>query len=163
MTANELSARNWLTDSVDSPASRNSAATFSSARSFLGYHQAMAFRPEDQLVLELFVRDFDASMAFYRSLGFEVERTEDDFAVLRWEGCEFLLQMSRPLGERPTHPAGNVRMLVGDVDEHWETARRLGAPVFMPIGDRHYGLRDFTVLDPDGFGLRFAQPLTPRV
>jgi hypothetical protein len=33
-----------------------------------------------------------------------------------------------------------------------------GVPVVVPIGDRGYGLRDFTVADPDGFGIRFASP-----
>ena len=27
------------------------------------------------------------------------------------------------------------------------------------LGDRDYGLRDFIVLDPDGFGVRFAAPI----
>jgi hypothetical protein len=31
--------------------------------------------------------------------------------------------------------------------------------VLAPIGDRDYGLRDFTILDPDGFGQRFASLL----
>jgi hypothetical protein len=30
------------------------------------------------------------------------------------------------------------------------------------VADRDYGLRDFTVLDPDGFGLRFASRLPDR-
>lgn len=43
-----------------------------------------------------------------------------------------------------------------DVDARWELARELGLEVEQEIADRYYGLRDFTVLDPDGFGLRFA-------
>jgi hypothetical protein len=38
-------------------------------------------------------------------------------------------------------------------------ATDLGARVIIPIGDRYYGLRDFTIADPDGFGVRFASPL----
>jgi uncharacterized glyoxalase superfamily protein PhnB len=49
--------------------------------------------------------------------------------------------------------------MVADVDAFWERARVAGAPVLAPIGDRSYGLRDFTVLDPDGFGVRFASRL----
>jgi hypothetical protein len=30
------------------------------------------------------------------------------------------------------------------------------------IGDRYYGLRDFTIADPDGFGVRFASPLANK-
>jgi len=29
----------------------------------------------------------------------------------------------------------------------------------VPLGDRYYGLRDFTLADPDGFGVRFASML----
>ena len=45
------------------------------------------------------------------------------------------------------------------MDAVWAVAQKLGMPVERPIGNRDYGLRDFTVLDPDGFGLRFASPL----
>ena len=41
-------------------------------------------------------------------------------------------------------------------------ARALGVPVLQPIGDRYYGLRDFTIVDPDGYGLRFASYLDPN-
>ncbi|MCC6268307.1 MAG: VOC family protein [Dehalococcoidia bacterium] len=120
----------------------------------------MAFvPPQEQLVLELFVRDFAASLAFYTRLGFEVEREEDDFAVLRWEGCGLFLQLSRRLGELPLRPAANIRVMVPDVDACWHLAGELRAPVFVPIGDRDYGLRDFIVTDPDGFGIRFASPI----
>jgi catechol 2,3-dioxygenase-like lactoylglutathione lyase family enzyme len=118
--------------------------------------------PGDQLVLELFVRDFDVSLAFYTALGFTVERSEPGFAVLRWETSGFLLQVSHRLGPKPDRPAANLRILVDDADSYWDRARELGAPVFVPIGDREYGLRDFIVLDPDGFGIRFASPLQRR-
>jgi catechol 2,3-dioxygenase-like lactoylglutathione lyase family enzyme len=111
---------------------------------------------EDQLVLELFVRDFERALGFYTTLGFAVERQEDGFAVLRWDGCGFLLQMMRKLGELPARPFANLRIMVDDVDSYWQRCMDLGTPVFVPIGDRDYGLRDFIVCDPDGFGLRFA-------
>jgi catechol 2,3-dioxygenase-like lactoylglutathione lyase family enzyme len=37
-----------------------------------------------QLVVEIFVRDLAQSLAFYRSLGFALERRTETFAVLRW-------------------------------------------------------------------------------
>ena len=120
------------------------------------------FPAENQLVLELFVRDFARSMSFYRALGFAVEREEPGFAVLRWQRCELLIQASAKLGEVPPRPASNLRILVDDVDAKWELAQTLRAPVFVPIGDREYGLRDFIVSDPDGFGVRFASPLPAR-
>jgi hypothetical protein len=34
--------------------------------------------------------------------------------------------------------------------------------VLAPIADRDYGLRDFTIADPDGFGVRFGTRIEPR-
>jgi uncharacterized glyoxalase superfamily protein PhnB len=50
--------------------------------------------------------------------------------------------------------------MVPDVDQLWALANEVGATVVIPIGDRYYGLRDFTIADPDGFGVRFASILT---
>ena len=53
-------------------------------------------------------------------------------------------------------PVANVRVMVSDVDAYWKLANEIGAKVIVPIADRYYGLRDFTIADPDGFGIRFA-------
>jgi hypothetical protein len=31
--------------------------------------------------------------------------------------------------------------------------------MIIPLADRYYGLRDFAIADPDGFGVRFATVL----
>ena len=49
--------------------------------------------------------------------------------------------------------------MVEDVDAMWQKANQLGLKVGNPIADRFYGLRDFLLVDPAGFGLRFAQAL----
>ena len=113
----------------------------------------------EQLVVEIMVRDLDRSLAFYTALGFTLERRDGGFAALRW-GARWLF-----LDERSDLPAlqgparANVRILTADVDQVWARAQTLGLPVERPVADRYYGLRDFTVRDPDGFGLRFAMPL----
>jgi hypothetical protein len=38
-------------------------------------------------------------------------------------------------------------------------ANEIGAQIVVAVGDRYYGLRDFTLADPDGFGIRFASIL----
>ncbi|MEA2553477.1 MAG: hypothetical protein QOJ65_1653 [Fimbriimonadaceae bacterium] len=111
--------------------------------------------PERPLVLEVTCRNIARSTSFYRALGFELVRTEEFFVELRWEGCLLFLD-ERSDYEPPKIPAGNVRILVPDVDACWQLCLDLGAAVHMPIENRYYGLRDFTVLDPDGFGIRFA-------
>jgi uncharacterized glyoxalase superfamily protein PhnB len=52
--------------------------------------------------------------------------------------------------------------MVPDVDECWKRANELGARIISPVADRYYGLRDFTIADPDGFGVRFASLLPGR-
>ena len=101
----------------------------------------------EQLVVELFVRDLDRSIAFYRDLGFEFIRRDDEFAELAWESHLFFLDASQPAPELSS-PAANVRIMVPDVDAHWQKAKKAGVRVLRPIDDRYYGLRDFTVLDP---------------
>lgn len=125
--------------------------------------------PTEQLVTEIFVRDIRRSTEFYRRLGFEFLRDGGDFVELAWEEHRlFLAELSAvrdlsgvALGPPPDFPPANVRVLVPDVDAHWTRANEIGARVVTAIGDRYYGLRDFTIVDPDGFGVRFASPLEP--
>jgi hypothetical protein len=78
------------------------------------------------------------------------------FVSLAWEGCQLFLEQRPNLPPPPSYPVANVRVMVPDVDACWERARELGAVVLAPIADRDYALRDFTILDPDGFGIRFG-------
>jgi catechol 2,3-dioxygenase-like lactoylglutathione lyase family enzyme len=115
--------------------------------------------PEEQLVVELLVRDLQRSLAFYRALGFDVLQADEKFAVLAWEGHRLFLDQQEGLPDPRPRPTMNVRVMVPDVDQHWRRAGEVGACVVAPIGDRPYGLRDFTIADPDGFGVRFATRL----
>ncbi|KZP01315.1 Glyoxalase/Bleomycin resistance protein/Dihydroxybiphenyl dioxygenase [Calocera viscosa TUFC12733] len=121
--------------------------------------------PTSQLVLELFVRDVSASLAFYTALGFTLVDQRGSFVELSWEGHYLYLDGSHELNLPPStyHPQANVRVMVPDVDAAWANAQRLGARVLSPIEDRYYGLRDFTILDPDGFGVRFGTRLRENV
>lgn len=50
---------------------------------------------------------------------------------------------------------------VAEADAYWRRVLGMNATVVAPVGDREYGLRDFTILDPDGFGIRFGSHLAP--
>ena len=118
----------------------------------------------EQLVTEILVRDIRRSTAFYRRLGFELLRDGGDFVELTWEDHRlFLAELSAfpdvpktPAPSPAAFPPANVRVMVPDVDRLWTLVNEVGATVVIPIGDRYYGLRDFTIADPDGFGVRFA-------
>jgi catechol 2,3-dioxygenase-like lactoylglutathione lyase family enzyme len=111
--------------------------------------------PTEQLVVEVYVRNLERSVDFYRRLGFEVLERHGRFAALTREGHRFFLD-ERPDLEPPASPRANVRVMVPDVDAWWRHATGLAARVVTPIANRDYGLRDFTIADPDGFGVRFA-------
>jgi catechol 2,3-dioxygenase-like lactoylglutathione lyase family enzyme len=120
--------------------------------------------PIEQLVAEIVVRDIKRSTDFYRRLGFDLLRDGGDFVELTWEDHRlFLAELSAfpEIGEielpaPPRFPLANIRVMVPNVDDHWRAANEIGARIVLPIGDRYYGLRDFTIADPDGFGVRFA-------
>src|SRR6476619_7920347 len=123
--------------------------------------------PTEQLVTEIVVRDIGLSVEFYEGLGFQLLRDGGDFVELTWENHRlFLAELSAfrhapdegPTAP-PTFPVANVRVMVPDVDEYWKRVNELGARIIIPLGDRYYGLRDFTIADPDGFGVGFASVL----
>jgi len=109
----------------------------------------------EQLVVELYTSDIEASSAFYQSFGFEVVRQESNFFVLRWEESMLFLEEVKDC-PKPEHSVGNIRIMVSDVDYYWQLSLELGARVIRPIRDSYYGLRDFTIAGPDGLALRFA-------
>jgi len=126
--------------------------------------------PTEQLVTEILVRDIRRSLDFYTRLGFELLRDGGDFIELTWEEHRlFLAELSAfhdvhdaDVAHPPRFPLANVRVMVPNVDECWRLANEIDARVVAPIADRYYGLRDFTIADPDGFGIRFASTLDAR-
>ena len=121
---------------------------------------------EQQLVTEIVVRDIQRSTRFYRQLGFKVLRDAGDFVELTWEDHQlYIAELSAyheigsddmKLPDPPKFPMANIRVMVPNVDHYWKLAKEMGAQIVILIADRYYGLRDFIISDPDGFGVRFA-------
>ncbi len=122
-----------------------------------------------RLRLELFVEDMDASIGFYtRVLGFEVLREHPgDYASLR---CGDVTLGIGPITKLPkeggyfTREIASLRRGLGaeivlEIDEVDEWHRRVlgcGYPIFELPQDRPWGLRDFRIVDPDGYYLRLT-------
>ena len=128
--------------------------------------------PTEQLVTEIVVRDIRRSVDFYERLGFTLLGDGGDFVELTWEDhrlylaelSAYHLDSGTELPLPPAFPLANVRVMVPDVDQCWRRANDLGARIITGIDDRYYGLRDFIIADPDGFGVRFASRLqTPKL
>jgi len=100
----------------------------------------------EQLVVELLVDD----------LGFLFVRRDETFAELSWENHLFFLDATKPSPDVGA-AAANLGIMVADVNEYWQRVQGSEARVLKLIGDRYYGLRDFTSADPDGFGRRASR------
>jgi catechol 2,3-dioxygenase-like lactoylglutathione lyase family enzyme len=107
-----------------------------------------------QLAIELRVSDLAASIAFYVEAGFVLERRTAGFASLQIDGRYLLLSESAAAVAGPNPP--NLRIAVEDVEAAFARAQGLGWRVAYGLADHGYGLRDFTVRDPDGYEVRFA-------
>ncbi len=103
------------------------------------------------------------STAFYEQLGFTVVRKEPTFVELGWDDSRLYLEQIAGQAEPPATLVANVRIMVSDVDRYWKLCQEMKLPVKRAIGDRSYGLRDFTVVSPDGIGLRFASKLEKKI
>ena len=129
------------------------------------------------LVPELYVSDMQKSLQFYCNIvGFavEFERPEDRFAYLSFHGSHIMLEQDTP-GASPwkvepiDHPRGRGLNLSIQCPDAESLARRIvdaGLSLRKPVEEKWYrnhdlyhGERNFLVLDPDGYLLRFTQSL----
>ena len=125
-----------------------------------------------KLVPELTVSDFETSLEFYRALGFELLFERPGFAYLEFEGIQWMLQsvenddwQTAPL-EKPYGRGINFQIECSDALAIRDQLILLKYPLFRDLRDNWYqtgtvvsGQREFLVQDPDGYLLRFAQPL----
>lgn len=137
------------------------------------------------LTPELCCSNIKTSLLFYtKILGFSIQyqREEDGFAMLERQGTRIMLDEIRkdsmsetdrtwiagPL-EAPFGRGINLEIETNKVDELYDRVKKAGANIFLPIEEKWYrvndielGNRQFIVLDPDGYMLRFAQNIGER-
>ena len=107
-----------------------------------------------QIMPGLPVADVPAGVAYYRDvLGFSVNYAQHDLAVLDRDSVRLLLT-----AKREDEGIGRCYLYVADADTLYQSltsrgARAIGPPVSYP-----WGLRNFTIVDPDGNELTFGQP-----
>jgi lactoylglutathione lyase len=117
----------------------------------------------------LYVRDLDASAAFYqdvvglpfrlRDAGYaEFVTGETKFGLLERKRASDLIRREPAEGG----PAGEVLFIVEDVDAEAERLRGLGVEFLSGPVDRSWRHRTLHLLDPDGFVVELAQEI-PRV
>ncbi len=117
-------------------------------------------------------------------LGFEIQyqREEEGFAMLERQGARIMLDeikkealvglgrtwLSGPL-EIPFGRGINLEIHTVKINELFAHVQKAGARIFLPIEEKWYRVnqieicnRQFIVLDPDGYMLRFAEYLSER-
>ena len=105
------------------------------------------------------VADVPQALAFYRDvLGFEIGWTWGEpptYASVCRNRVE--LNLGRPAEGEALSPS-SAYVALSNIDAYYAGIVARGAPVTVPIGDRPYGMRDFTVADPSGNTLSFGEP-----
>jgi len=115
----------------------------------------------------LYVSDLAASVAFYRDVvGLEHRFTDAGYAEFGTGATRFALYERRRaewLTGQPVRPgpAGEIVLLVENVDAAAAALQRRGVPLLAEPADRPWGHRTAHVADPDGFVVEFAQEI-PR-
>jgi uncharacterized glyoxalase superfamily protein PhnB len=117
----------------------------------------------------LVVRDVVASTAFYRDvLGFAIKQTVPDaapfvFVWLERDGVPvFLNDIKAVIEDHPemasVPPGGTATLFIvlTGVDELHDAIKDR-TKVVMPLKTQFYGMREFSVIDPDGHLLTFAE------
>ena len=122
------------------------------------------------IVVELFVHDVDASIAFYKALGFTMARRYEDYVLLQRGEIRLSLQgdahavagphyFTPHIQQFPRGTGVEISIQVADVDAEYIRARTAGLNIVKAMQDRPWGARDFRVADPDGYFLRITSPL----
>src|SRR3989442_1628935 len=108
----------------------------------------------DQIRPTLTVSDIPTAMEFYISkLGFQEAFTWGEpptFAGVNLGKVQVFLQKGTP---NPSSEGGGVCFAVGDADRLYEFHRANGVEITVPIDDRLYGIRDYSVRDLYGYCL----------
>jgi lactoylglutathione lyase len=116
----------------------------------------------------LYVRDLEASIAFYRDVvGLPFKFQQAGYAEFVTEGTKLGLFEQKLLpsliGRSAVAggPAGEIAFLVDDVDAEARRLGEAGAHILSGPEDRPWGHRTLHVMDPDGFVVELAQEI-PR-
>ncbi|WP_197541204.1 VOC family protein [Legionella fallonii] len=108
----------------------------------------------------------------------QYQREEEGFAMLECQGARIMLDEITSGAKRIWIPAPmeapfgrgiNLEIKTTRVDELYNRCKYFEAKIFLPLEDKWYradsmeiGNRQFIVLDPDGYMLRFVQNLGER-
>lgn len=115
----------------------------------------------------LWTKNLRETISFYTSvLGFSSRSNFPNFASLYKDDVEMMVIV--PTGEpgddnffpKPCL-TGSIYIFMNDVDEFWE-AVKYKATIKTSICDREYMMRDFSILDNNGYEIVFGEDISKR-
>jgi len=132
------------------------------------------------LTPELYCKDIKCSLDFYtKILGFKIvyDRPENYFAMLDYQGARLMIEQLDKrnrvwLKDKLEYPFGrgvSFQIKTNDVLGLYKKVKNANSEVFLPLEERWYrandkevGNKQFIVVDPDGFLLRFFEDMGER-
>lgn len=120
-------------------------------------------------VPEILVSDFDASLTFYKRLGFVVMYERDDFVYMEFQSAQFMISQRNNwwetgLMEQPYGRGINFQFSCDDVDALIAICNQAGIPLYEEKKEKWRDLNgyqggsiEFLIQDPDGYLLRFLE------
>ena len=107
------------------------------------------------LIPIFYVADVDAAERYYvERLQFTRAFRYGTYLGLRMGSCE--LHITDPSEGRQVPGTGAAYLICDEVDEYFESIKKLDARLNNAPEDRQYGMRDFAVFDLDGNQLTFG-------
>lgn len=119
----------------------------------------------------LWTKDLDQTIRFYETvLGFKGKTNFPNFVSLTRELVEIMFVVPQEEPEDCTDPdnktpffpkpvlTGSIFIYTKNVDELWESVKDK-ATIKDPIANRSYQMRDFSILDNNGYELVFGQDI----
>ncbi len=120
----------------------------------------------------LWTRDLEATISFYHTvLGFSGQSNFPGFVSLTRGDVEIMFIVPQEVPADPGSPAtaapffpepiltGSLFIVTGQVNELWDTIKDK-AVIKSAIADRAYRMRDFSILDNNGYELVFGQDIS---
>ncbi|WP_346932928.1 VOC family protein, partial [Clostridium sp.] len=131
----------------------------------------------NSLIPELSVADINKSLDFYLNIllfKMEYERKNDKFALLSLQGSQIMIEEINGYWETGalSYPFGrgiNFQIAVDNIDNLYENIKAQDYPIKIEMQENWYrannklvGQKEFLIMDPDGYLLRFAEDLGER-
>ena len=117
----------------------------------------------------LAVRNVKETIEFYKNiLGFETgmifpDESNPEYADLSKDGMVMMFLLAKNMGIGSDEKLGigvNLYMEIdGDIDEYYAELKNKSVKIVYDINDEHFGIRDFSIEDIDGYQLTFNRRL----